>query len=177
MIPLARFLLPVFLLLSFLATSVAQTPNPTIPGNTPRGNQLPLPKIKPLKKLPDLGVQMLEVTSAVYNEDTRTTTIKVMLRVSNNGTAPSPESIVTFDVHTHAFEGNPDRIYWQQFGEAFTIQPIPANSSVRKIATFTAPHLSKGVSYRSQLRVNPFRAFEELSEHNNQTVEFDVTIE
>jgi hypothetical protein len=175
MISFTRFIITAFLLLLFLSSSVAQTPK--IPGNTPGGNQLPLPKIKPLKKVPDLGIQMLEVISAVYNEDTRTTIIKVMLRVSNNGTMPSAESIVTFDVHTHAFEGNPDRIYWQQFGESFTIQSIPANSSVRKIATFTAPHLSKGVSYRCQLRVNPFGAFEELSVNNNQTAEFEITIE
>jgi hypothetical protein len=148
-----------------IANTQAQTPNPTIPSNVPRGNQLPLPKIKPLKQVPDLAIVMQDVISASYVTESRLTNIKVSIKITNTGTATSPASIVTFDVYTHDMEGrlDPDRKFWQQFGESFSIP-------------FSDLHLVKGVSYRSKMRVNPFGAFEEVSNTNNHSAEFNITV-
>jgi hypothetical protein len=161
-----------------IANTQAQTPNSTIPSNVPRGNQLPLPKIKPLKQVPDLAIVMQDVISASYVTESRLTNIKVSIKITNTGTATSPASIVTFDVYTHDMEGrlDPDRKFWQQFGESFSIPALTPGSSVTKFATFSDLHLVKGVSYRSKMRVNPFGAFEEVSNTNNHSAEFNITV-
>jgi CARDB len=161
-----------------VATAIAQTPNPSIPKNVTRGNQLPTPKIKQLKQVPDLSIVLQDVISASYSTESRITSIKVSIKITNTGTATSPASIVAFDVYTHDLEGrlDPDRKFWQQFGESFSIPALSPGSSITRFATFQGLHLVKGVSYRSHLSVNPYGAFEEVSNLNNQSAEFSITV-
>lgn len=167
--------LNLFFITAFVCAQ-AQTPNPDIPANMPRGNQLPLPKIKTIKKLPDLSIEVLDVISATKNADTRMTAIKISLKVTNTGTASSAASKVAFDIYAHSFEGHADRIYWQRFGELFDIPALTPGSSVTKFAVFSQAELAPDVTYNCQLRINPFESLPELSFRNNSSGEFSVTV-
>jgi hypothetical protein len=156
----------------------AQIPNPRIPSTPHNPNQKPIPEVKIIKKAPDLAVGLLDIISATYNPDTRRTSIKVSVKITNTGTATSPASIVAFEVYTHDMEGrlDPDRKFWQKFGEPFSIPALAPGSTITRFATYHGLHLVKDVTYRSHLQINPYGAFEELSNANNQTDEFNLTV-
>jgi CARDB len=161
-----------------ICSAKAQTPNPTIPSTPHNPNQKPIPQVKIIKKLPDLAIGMLDIISATYYPDTRRTSIKVSVKITNAGTATSPASIVAFEVYTHDMEGrlDPDRKFWQKFGEPFSIPALTPGSTITRFATYHGLHLVKDVTYRSHLQINPYGAIEELSNANNQTAEFNITI-
>jgi hypothetical protein len=168
----------IFLFMLFAsAIATAQTIEPRLPNQLPGTTDKPLPKIKQLKKLPDLSAALVDFISASYNEESRSTSIKVSIKIVNNGTATSVAGKVAFDIYTVDFETrNPDRVHWQKFGELFDIPALAPGQTITRIATFEGEYLTAGTTYRSKIWVNPYRDFEELSVTNNQSAEFSITV-
>lgn len=165
-----KIILTVFVIASSLAATAQNIPN-----LTPRPIQKPVPAIKSLKKLPDLQVTKLDIISAAVDEASGLTNIKISLKVTNSGTAAAAPSQVMLSVYTHSFEGY-DHILWQTAADPFDIPALPAGASVTKFAIFTGNHLRAGNTYRSKIKINVGGVIEELTEANNETGEFSLTI-
>jgi subtilase family serine protease len=170
-----KIILAGLLIITNMLTANAQASNPNIPNNIPRGSQLVLPKTKTLKKLPDLSVAFIDVISAEYNEESAAATIKVSIKVNNNGTAAAAASQVHLSVYTDSFDGT-DHVIWQLTAEPFEISTLNSGQSVTRFAVFTSNNLKKDKTYRSKIRIDVGNAIEELNESNNQSAEFTLAV-
>lgn len=154
----------------FAAAAAAQN----IPNTAPRPIIKPAPQVKLLKKLPDVTVEMQQVVSAAYDAVQGESTVKLLIKVTNKGTATSAATQVTLKVYTHSFEGT-DHILWQPVGTPVDIDALTPGQHITRSSVFTFTGLKAG-TWPAKLEINVGGVMEELSLANNRSAEFSLTI-